>query len=131
MIVLDASAATELLIRPAGAESIAGVLEGEDVKVPAHFDVEVYGAIRDAVRRRWIDPSHGELALLQCARLNAERVAVTGLLAEAYGLRDRFGRGDVFYAVLARREGATLLTSDAHFARAAAGYTDVRLTVPA
>lgn len=94
--------------------------------MPAHFDAEVFAAIRRLIRRRLLDVERAELALADSARLAAERVALATLLAEAFVVRDRFGASDVFYAVLARRRSATLVTSDEALARAAAGYVDVR-----
>lgn len=101
-------------------------MRGETIRVPAHFDQEVFSVVRRALRRGVIDASRAEGALLQTARLVAERVPLAPLLAEAYALRDRFSAGDVFYVVVARRAGATLLTSDASLARAASEYAQVR-----
>lgn len=64
-------------------------------------------------------------AVHRLVRLTAGRVALVPLLAEALLVRDRFGANDVFYAVLARSLGATLVTSDAGLARAAGGYCAV------
>lgn len=97
------------------------------VKVPAHFDFELFSALRRYLRQRVIDEEQCQMALAVIARLPAERVVLSGLLAAAYALRDRFSASDVFYAILAKAEGATLLTSDAHFARAAEDYVSVRL----
>lgn len=59
MIVLDASAAVELMLTtPAGA-AVARRLRGETVHAPAHFDVEVIGAIRQAVVRQLISDHEG------------------------------------------------------------------------
>lgn len=78
------------------------------------------------MRRRIVGVDRSGLALLLTARLVAERVSLLPLYAEAFGVRDRFGPADVFYAVLARSLSATLVTSDAGLARAARGYVDVR-----
>ncbi len=53
MIVLDAR---RPLMTPAGA-AVARRLRGETVHAPAHFDVEVIGAIRQAVVRQLISDS--------------------------------------------------------------------------
>lgn len=126
MIVLDASAGVEVLLQRPSAAEIAAALQGDEVKVPAHFDAEIFAAVRRLVRRGLIDIGRAELALADGVRLSAERVALAPLVAEAFALRDRFGASDVFYAVLARDRAATLITSDAALARAATGYVEVR-----
>lgn len=65
-------------------------------------------------------------ALEQLRRVLVTRHAVGGMVFEAMALRDRFGGHDVFFAILARQLGATLVTSDARLARAAEGYVKVR-----
>lgn len=96
------------------------------VRVPAHFDAEVFAAVRRLVRRRIVAVDRAGLGLLFTARLVAGRVSLLPLYAEAFNVRERFGPSDVFYAVLARSLSATLVTSDAALARAARGYVDVR-----
>ena len=50
LVVLDASAAVELLLRtPAGSRAQAA-LRGQQVAVPAHFDAEVFSALGRLVR---------------------------------------------------------------------------------
>lgn len=129
--MLDASAAADMLMWPEANRQTVRSLLGETVQVPAHFDAEVFAAVRRALLRGRIAGAGAERALLEAARLPAQRVPLAGLLAEAYALRDRFSPGDVFYVVVARRSAATLLTSDASLARAAGDYTRVRLAVPA
>lgn len=112
------------------ARRVAAALESEELRVPAHFDAEVFAAIRRLVRRRIVSVDRGGLALIRNARLVATRVPLLPLYAEAFGMRDRFGPSDVFYAVLARRLSATLVTSDEALARAARGYVEVRFVRP-
>ena len=54
------------------------------------------------------------------------RHAVGGMVLEAMALRDRFGGHDVFFVILARQLGATLVTTDARLAQAAEGIVRVR-----
>lgn len=103
------------------------MLAFEELQVPAHFDAEVFATLRRALREGVIGPGRAELALAELARFTATRVALSGLLAEAYAARNRFSAYDVFYAVLARRLSATLVTTDTHLARACAGYVAARL----
>ena len=99
--------------------------------MPAHFDAEVFAAVRSLLRRRAVGVDRAGLALLRNTRLVAQRMPLLPLYPEAFNVRDRFGLGDVFYAVLARALSATLVTSDAPLARAARGYVEVRYIAPA
>lgn len=112
------------------ARRVAAALEGEELRVPAHFDAEVFAAVRRLVRRRIVSVDRGGLALLRNARLVATRMPLLPLCAEAFTVRDRFGPHDAFYAVLARSLSATLVTSDEALARAARGYVEVRYVRP-
>lgn len=127
MIVLDASAAVEIAVWPEEAPEISGAMAGQQVRAPAHFDKEVYAAVLRLQRRQEITAGQAALGLARTARLPAERVPLAQMLAEAYVMRDRFSPGDVFYAVLARRSSAVLVTCDASLARAAEDYVDVKL----
>lgn len=125
MIVLDASAAVEFALRPHAYEDIGRHLKGASVRVPAHFDVEAFGTIMRLLRLGTISELEAILGLSQIVRLPAERVAVAEMLAEAYALRTRFSSNDTFYAIIARRSSALLVTCDARLARAAEGFADV------
>jgi len=106
--------------------AIGRALRGESVHVPAIFDAEAYAVVHRELRRGRLSEREGLAALFQIRRLSAARHALSPLLLEAFGVRDRFGAHDVFYAVLARRLGAVLVTSDAPLARACEGYVPVR-----
>ena len=116
----------DLALRFPAARRVAAALEGQEIRVPAHFDAEVFAAVRRLVQRRIVGVDRGGLALLRNARLVATRIPLLPLYAEAFTVRDRFGPGDAFYAVLARSLSAALVTSDEGLARAAHGYVDVR-----
>ena len=113
-----------LLVMPAAA-AVETRLRAQRMRVPAHFDAEVLAALREALRARRIDDEAARTALFHLARLRAERIALTPLLAEAFSLRDRVGVYDAFYAIVARLSGATLVTCDRGLARAAKGYCEV------
>lgn len=68
-------------------------------------------------------------ALEDLRRILVTRHMIGGMVFEAMALRDRFGPHDVFFAILARQLGATLVTTDARLARAAEGYVRVRAFV--
>jgi len=106
---------------------IGAVVQHEDVHLPAHFDAELYSAIRRLALTSRISVDTALVALAEAQRLIATRHSVAGMLLEALALRDRFGGHDVFFAILARRLGARLVTCDGRFARAARGYVAVEL----
>lgn len=88
--------------------------------VPAHFDAEVYHALRRGYLRREIDREHLLTAVDQLERFDAERTEIVSLLPNVVGLADVIGAHDVFYVLLAIRRRCPLLTCDMGLARAAA-----------
>lgn len=94
-----------------------------------HFDAEAFAALRRAVLTGRLSLVAAVEALDDLRHVVVTRHAITGMLPEAMALRDRFGAHDVFFAILARRLDATLVTSDARLARAAEGYVRVRAFV--
>ena len=96
------------------------------MRVPAHFDAESFGTIMRLLRLGNIAEFEAVLGLSQIVRLPAERVPIAGMLGEAYALRTRFSSNDTFYAILARRSSALLVTCDERLARAAEGFANVR-----
>lgn len=126
MIVLDASAAVELLVaRSRGATSVAGAIRNELPRVPSHFDAEVFAAIRGMTLRQEVVIDDALAALYRLRTLRVQRVAIVPLIGEAFALRDRFAAYDVFYAIVARLSSAALVTCDRGLARAAKGYCKI------
>lgn len=129
VVVLDASAAVELVTGRSFATRVGDVVRGQTVKVPAHFDAEALAGVRRLVLQRTLSVELAVVALQRVATLEAERVPIPPLLAAAFAERDRFSPHDALYVVLARRESATLVTVDARLARACQGIVDVTLAV--
>ncbi len=98
--------------------------------MPVIFDAEVFVGLRRRVLREELSLERAFEMLFELRRLVVTRHPVAGLLGDALALRDRFGGHDVLYASLARRLGATLLTTDGPLARAADGFCDVRYASP-
>lgn len=93
MIVLDASAAVELMLTtPAGA-AVARRLRGETVHAPAHFDVEVIGAIRQAVVRQLISDHEGLVVVVNFLSLPVRRWPLKPFTQRAYQLRSTHTMG--------------------------------------
>ncbi len=109
----------------AAAVSLGDLLSNEVLRVPVHFDAEVYGGIRRMVRRREIHEAKALEGLFSVRRMRLQRVAIVPLVAQAFALRDRFAAYDGFYAIVARLSEGTLVTCDRGLARAAKGYCKV------
>ncbi|MGH9479387.1 MAG: type II toxin-antitoxin system VapC family toxin [Terriglobales bacterium] len=117
MIVLDASAAVELVFAtPAGA-AVAQRLRGETVHTPAHFDVEVIGAIRRAVVRQLISDHEGLVAVADFQSLPLRRWPTKPLIQRAYQLRRTHTVAYGVYIALAEGLAAPLITCDGRLAQ--------------
>jgi len=117
-VVLDASAAVELLLRtPAGGRAEAA-LRGNRVIVPAHFDAEVFSAFGRLVRGGNPEERLVEPILEELARAPFIRYTLQPLLAAAWRLRHNLSLRDALYVTLARRLEASLVTADARLADA-------------
>lgn len=119
MIVLDASAAVELLLAsPAGQAVGNQLLAHRSAVTPVHFDAEVYGALRRIYLRRSMSRDRLRTAIERLAQLDAERVEIVSLLPHAEALADIIGAHDVFYVLVAMSRGCPLLTCDVSLGRA-------------
>jgi len=120
LIVVDASAAVELLLNTKAAPRVeAALAKAGRAIAPVHFDAEVYKALRRAYLRRGVDRGGLVTTVDQLARFDAERAEIVPLLANVAGLADVIGAHDVFYVLLAISRRCPLLTCDLRLARAA------------
>ncbi len=117
MIVLDASAAGELVLETDAGSAVARRLRGERVHVPAHFDVEVVSLIRQAVRRGLLSERDGLVAVADFRSVPARRWPLPPLLDRAYSLRETHSVADACYVALAEALDTPLLTCDQRLAR--------------
>ena len=121
MIVVDSSAAVEMLLHTrAGERCLERAETGRPAVVPAHFDVEVYAAIRRTYLRRRVDRASLDSILAQLSAFDAERIALRSFLPSVAQFVDLIGAHDVFYVLLAISRACPLLTCDLRLARAAA-----------
>ncbi len=121
MIVLDASAAVEVLLRTAAAPDIdAAMSASRPVIAPVHLDAEVYATLRRLHLQRRLDRQRFQVAVDRLERFDAERLEIVSLLSNVVGLVDVFGAHDVFYVLLAMSRDCPLLTCDLGLGRAAA-----------
>ena len=117
LLVVDASAAVELLRRTPAGRQVGHGLRASTVTAPAHFDAEVLSILGRLVRDGAINDAVVAPALAELARAPIQRLPVPPLLGEAWSLRDDISQRDALYVVLARRLQASLLTADARLAR--------------
>jgi predicted nucleic acid-binding protein len=118
VIVLDASAVIERLLRTPTGDDIARRIGGESLAVPHLFDVEVAQVMRRYERTGAVTPSRARQAVLDLCDLDAERYPHDVLVARVWQLRANLTAYDAVYVVLAEALGATLLTCDGRLARA-------------
>src|SRR5262249_18836227 len=132
MLVLDASAAAELLLGRPPAAAVAGQLVDHafDLHAPQLLDVEVLSVVRRLVGRGEATAQGGREAVDDLLALPVERYPHQVLIRRAWEYRDNFSAHDATYLALAEAlapEAAPILTADARFARAAAVHADVRV----
>ena len=118
MIVLDASAALELLLATPAGQHVARTIERSDesLHAPHLIDLEVLQAVRRFVRTGQLAPARAAEALHDYADLRIERYAHLMLAARIWELRENATAYDAAYLALAEALGATLLTCDAALA---------------
>lgn len=114
MIVLDASAVVELLVRSTVGETILRELAGQDESflVPHLVDLEVLSALRGLMAGERLDASRGRQLLADLMALPAERCPHTALLDRIWQLRHNFTPYDAAYIALAEAANAILYTCD-------------------
>jgi predicted nucleic acid-binding protein len=117
LVVVDASATVELLLGTELGAAVGHELRGEAVAVPAHADAEVLSAVGRLVRARSVTPASARSALAALSVARYERYPVHLLLEESWELRANVALQDALYVVLARRLGASLITTDAPLSR--------------
>jgi predicted nucleic acid-binding protein len=130
MIVLDASAAVELLLGlPRAAPQLRARLAraGETVHVPHVFDLEVVAAIRRHALRGALTEQRAQRALRALENLRATRYSHVPLRRRIWELRQNVTPFDAAYIALAVGLDAPLLTVDAALAGAAGARAEVVL----
>jgi predicted nucleic acid-binding protein len=113
MIVVDASAMTELLLQTDLGERVERrLLTDEDLHAPHLVDVEVVSALRRLVRTGELPLDRAEDAIEDLRLLLLSRHGHEDLLERAWELRDNVTAYDGVYIALAEALDATLVTCD-------------------
>lgn len=118
MLVLDASAAVDLLLGDELGRRVGVVLATDDVVAPELLDVEVLSALARHVRAGELQPDQADSRVRTLQQLPARRIAHQPLLTRAWELRPRVRVADAFYVACAELLGATLVTTDGRLSRA-------------
>src|SRR5271166_2448714 len=127
MIVLDASAAVELVLATPSGAAVARRSRGETVHAPAHLDVEVIGAIRRAVMRQLISDHEGLVAVADFLSLPVRRWPTKPFVQRAYQLRTTHTVADGVYVALAEGFDAPLITCDGRLAHSHGHDAEIEL----
>jgi predicted nucleic acid-binding protein len=127
VIVVDASAAIEILLRLERAEDLMDRVfdSGETLHVPHLFDVEVAQVIRRYAGRGELTPFRAEQAIGVLRDFPVERYSHQPLLERIWQLRHNLTAYDAAYLSLAEVLDATLVTRD----NGLAGVRDVKVRV--
>ncbi len=120
MIVLDASAAVELLLQTPTGSHIEEIVFStlESLHAPHLIEVEVAQVLRRYANAKRITSTRGTEALQDLADLSMTRHHHTLLLERIWQLRQNFTAYDAAYVALAELLEARLLTCDGRMARA-------------
>lgn len=117
-LVLDASAAVDLLLGVPRGRSVARHLVDAEVVAPALIDTEVLSALARLERGASITTASAASALAHWRAIPVERVVTTALAGQIWALRAAVRVTDAHYVALARLIEAPLITSDARLTRA-------------
>lgn len=123
MIVVDASAMLEVLLRTKAASDVERYLfaPGETLHAPHLLDVEVVQVVRRYVAGGEFDVARGGAALADMSDLPLRRYPHDILIPRVWALRNNLTAYDAVYVALAEALDAPLLTRDRRLA-AAAGH---------
>lgn len=129
MIVVDASALIEVLLRTPAASAVENLLfaGGQTLHVPHLLDVEVGQVIRRYAAKGEIDGERGRAALTDLSDFPLRRYPHDFLLPRVWELRNNLTAYDAVYVALAEALDATLLTRDQRLAAAAGHHARVEL----
>jgi len=120
MIVLDASAAVDWLLRtPAGERIEQRIYAHEETLHSVHLlDVEFAQVLRRLVRQEIVNPGRAEQAIEDLLALRITRHAPALLLRRMWRLRQNLTAYDAAYVALAEELRAPLITRDQRLAAA-------------
>ena len=134
MLVIDASAAADLLLARPVADDVAGHIadHDSDLHAPHLLDVEVVSAVRRLVAAGEATQTRGLEAVADLLDLPLARYPHEILVPRIWELRENFSAYDAAYLALAEAltdDGVPVLTTDGRFARAMRAHTGIQVLV--
>jgi predicted nucleic acid-binding protein len=119
VLVLDASAAVDLLLRTPRGDRVAAALGDDPVVAPELIDVEVLSALARLLRAGELAAPTAGLAVEQLRSMPVRRLSHALVVPAVWRLREWVRIADAWYVAFAQALSAPLLTTDARLARAA------------
>jgi predicted nucleic acid-binding protein len=116
--VIDASAATEYLLRTPLGLKLSGIIANANLLAPELLDVEVVSVLRRAVLRHQLTEQRALLAIEDLVDWSIDRIAHQKLVWAAWQHRNNVSAYDAFYVAAARITNTALLTADGPLSRA-------------
>jgi len=119
VIVVDASALVEVLVKRSGAgDAVAERMRDESVNAPSLIDAEVLSTLRRMNLSGKLPEGQAKIALQLLDRMPIQRTPLTPHLPRAWQLRSNVGAYDAMYVALAETLRCPLVTADARLSRA-------------
>ena len=133
LIVVDASAVTELLLQTTLGTRVEQRLyrEDEEFHAPHLLDVEVLGALRRLVQAGEVLPARAEEAIQDLGLLRVVRHGHLDLASRAWELCENFTMYDAMYVALAESLNAAVITCDRPFGSAPGHAVRIEVIAPA
>lgn len=116
--VIDASAASEYLLRTPSGLALEELIQDADLAAPELLDIEVLSVLRRAVLSQRLTAARAGVALADLAAWPILRIPHAGLVQEAWRHRHNLSAYDATYVAAANLMNAVLLTTDGPLARA-------------
>ena len=129
MIIVDASAVLEALLRTPAAQAVERRLfhSRQTLHAPHLLDVEIAQVIRRYAAAGEIDQERGRVALADLADFPLRRYPHGFLLPRVWELRNNLTAYDAVYVALAEALDAPLLTRDGRLAAASGHHARIEL----
>lgn len=127
MIVVDASAVVELLLRSEVGGAVGARIGDETLHAPDLMLIEVAQVLRRLCRTGVLSEERADEALVDLLDLDVARYEHQPLVPRAWQLRENLTAYDAVYVALAEALRASLLTGDARLAAAPGHHARVEV----
>lgn len=120
ILVLDTCAACQIILEGDRKKDYAAeIVSAEKVIAPSLFDAEIANVMWKYVKGGYMDEENAKLSMALAIQLVDEFVPTVDIAIESLHEAIRLNHSvyDVYFMVLARRNGATMLTSDERLKR--------------